>query len=278
MRIIPRPNNFGGDLEEAGDRFAAATNEIRYLRELLYEYRFVVVRNQRLSIAEFLHFATMWGSPIPHAVERLRLKGYPEVMAIGNHPIADPDGSLRNRATYWHTDKSYEQAPASFTLLYSVHAPKIGGETLFADMQAAHRGLSSELKETISGLVGLHSFAAPDDEEFAIGEAVNATPRPATARHPLVRSHPVTGKLALYGITTAFMIEGMTRSDASLLLSTLRAHVLRPEYQARHHYRVGDVMIWDNLSTLHAATPIGPATSEADTRLLYRVSVRANEL
>ena len=254
--------------------------EILEVLEAFYENQVIIIPHQTLTPGQFARFARYFGRPQPHIRSDLRHPEHPEILRLSNvfedgEPVGIYDG-----AAYWHTDMSYEEEPAGATIVYSIEAPKEGGETLFANMYAAYNDLPADMKTRIDGLHGMHHYGNRDDTNET--SRTSAAPlrdeqkkKVSNVYHPLVRRHPVTGRKALYGVGgSSFGILGMPDADAIALLDDLRRHATRSAYVQRHKYAVGDVVAWDNASTLHSATLIEPATGPSDTRLLHRISVK----
>jgi len=252
-------------------------------RELLaavVAHKVLVVPGQELTAGQFAGFARRFGWPQPHILSHLRHPEFPEILPLSNlfengEPIGVYDG-----AAYWHTDMSYEEEPAFATVVYSIQAPAAGGETCFADMVRAYESLPEQTRRMIDGLTVLHHYGNRSEPEETA--RTSASPLSEAQKkevknyyHPLVRAHPISGVKALYGVSgSSFGIVGWPDGEAIALLDELKAHATRPEFIYRHRYAVGDVVVWDNAQTLHAATLIPPATGPADTRLLWRVSVK----
>jgi taurine dioxygenase len=166
--------------------------------------------------------------------------------------------------------------PARVTMLYSIEVPKKGGHTLFANMYAAYDDLSDAMKRRIDDLVVLHHYGNRDD----LDERSRTAASPLTSdqkekdngvRHNLVRTHYGTKRKALYAVSgSSFEIEGMPRDEAVALLDELKAHALQDKYRYSYSYEVGDVVLWDDLSTLHSAT----LTEPNDARTLWRITVK----
>ncbi|MCY3752598.1 MAG: TauD/TfdA family dioxygenase [Alphaproteobacteria bacterium] len=178
-----------------------------------------------------------------------------------------------------HTDQSYEKVPASATMLYSITAPEEGGETQFCDMATAYDNLDEAMKRRIDGIRVAHKYGRGKRrrDEPPANPIVNdeQDSRVPPVWHPLVMPHPVTGRKALYALGHgAYAIEGMADGEAEALLDELKDHALEERHIYRHKYTAGDLVVWDTLQTMHAATPIGVATGKADSRLLWRISVR----
>ena len=138
---------FGIDLRDSVDN-----DQIRDLTQALYQNHVIIIRNQCLTKENYLEFGEHWGSPIPHVLDHLRMPGYPTLMVIGNTEEKDRVESIRNGTALWHTDQSYEEIPASATMLYAIKVPTIGGETQFCNMVAAYRDLDHRTKREIDSL------------------------------------------------------------------------------------------------------------------------------
>ncbi|MBM85291.1 MAG: hypothetical protein CMM47_04640 [Rhodospirillaceae bacterium] len=251
------------------------------LADALYEHRVLIIKDQKLDKDAYLDFGRWWGTPIPHVLDHMRMPGYPELLAVGNTEEKDKNIEIRNGAALWHTDQSYEQIPASATMLYSILAPRVGGETCFANMVAAYDALDKDTKAEIENLEVAHLYGAGKllDLEFAAnplktGDQVERVP---ACHHPLVMRHPITGRKALYATgQSAFGIKEMEESRAVELLWRLKMHAIQDQFVYAHKYSVGDIAIFDTLSTMHSGTQIDiPDPGVEDTkRLLWRISVR----
>ena len=252
---------------------------LRLLTGALHEHQVVVVRGQRLDEEGYLRFGRRWGAPIPHVLDHMRMPGYPELMTVGNTEKRDEDPKIRNGAALWHTDQSYEAVPASATMLYSIRAPRRGGETQFCNMAMAWDALDDARKARLEGLELAHKYGRgrrrPDEPE--VNPIVNDEQdrRVPVTYHPLVYPHPVTGRKALYALGHgAHGVRGWPEEEGLALIESLKTHVLQERFIYRHRYAEGDVVVWDTMATMHRATPIGIAGRDADPRLLWRISVR----
>jgi taurine dioxygenase len=161
-------------------------------------------------------------------------------------------------------------------MLYSIEVPRHGGDTLFADQYAAYDGLPESMKQRIDDLVALHHYGNRDDLDKSSRTVASVLSgdqeqKLAWVKHRLVRSHPVTGRKALYSVSgSSFGIEGMPRDEAVGLLDELKRHATQEKYRLRLKYGVGDLVIWDNASLLHSAT----LTDPEDPRTLWRITVK----
>jgi len=220
-------------------------------------------------------FARRFGRPEPHVIDQFHYPGHPEILILSNVRKDGKPTGLVDGGSYFHTDYSYLQVPARVTMLYSVEVPKKGGNTLFANMYAAYDDLPEAMKRRIDDLVVLHHYGNRDD----LDEASRTAASPLTGaqkgkvdwvRHKLVRTHHGTGRKALYAVSgSSFEIEGMPRDEGVALLDELKAHALQDKYRYSYFYDVGDVVLWDDLSTLHSAT----LTDPDDARTLWRITV-----
>ena len=251
---------------------------VRVILSALHENGAILFRDQSITPERFERLSRHFGQAIPHVLDHLRLPGHPGIFTISND--AERPDEIRNGAAYWHTDQSYDAEPSSATMLYAILVPNEGGETLLADMFGAYDALPDATKSKIDGLTVLHHYgnrdAGQDGQHDASplqndGQKAQVPP----VRHPLVRPHPVTGRKALYGVAgTSFGIVGLPDDEARGLLDELKAHAVSPRFVHAHRHQVGNVLIWDGASTLHAGTPIAAATKAEDTRLMHRISVR----
>lgn len=283
IRFEPLDGPFGRAVRGVDLSTDLAEAELKVLCEALYENRVLVLKNQNIDKPAFLEFGRKWGEPIPHVLDHLRMPGHPELLALGNTGKQAQDEETRNGAAFWHTDQSYEEVPASATMLYSIKTPKVGGDTLIADMKAAYDDLDDAMKQRIDALDAVHFYGATagQDGEERVAPLVNQKQVDAVppVRHKLARPHSVSGEKALFAVAgTAYAINDMGDDDALALISALKKHALQDKYIYRHTYEVGDVAMWDTQMTLHAATPIDLADSEETERLLWRISVRGKPI
>jgi taurine dioxygenase len=230
----------------------------------------IFFRDQHLTPEQHLAFAQRFGGV---DVNRFftAVPGYPMIAEVRKEPA-----QRQNIGNGWHTDHSYDLAPAMGSMLYAREVPTTGGDTLFASMYAAYDALSDGLKATLDGLKAFHSSrhvfgAAADarrgDLRGRIGNAELAT---QDAVHPVVIGHPETGRKALFvnpGFTLRF--DGWTDEESRPLLDYLYRHAVRPEFTIRFHWREGSLAFWDNRSTWHFAVN----DYHGERRLLHRITI-----
>ena len=251
--------------------------EFSEVARALWEGGVLAIKRQRLEPGQFLTFACRFGRPEPHVIDQFHYPGYPDILILSNRrkETGEPIG-LADAGSYFHTDYSYLEVPARLTMLYSIEVPSRGGNTLFANMSAAYEDLAGSMKRRIDDLVVLHHYGNRDDlDEGSRTAASKLTAEQKDkvnwVRHKLVRMHHFTGRKALYAVSgSSFEIEGMPADEGRHLLDELKAHALQDKYRFSYPYEVGDVVLWDDLSTLHSAT----LTDAADPRTLWRITVK----
>lgn len=210
------------------------------LERAFAEHSVLAIPGQDLSVEDLLAFASRWGSLQLHPYNR---NGeHPELIQLTN------PGKAKDPNEHWHTDMSYEAVPPKITMLFALDVPEIGGDTAFANQHLAFEELSEPMRDQLRTMRAEHSAAD-------LARLYRRDPADAPkAIHPVVRHHEVRGDEALYvcrSFTTRF--EGWRRSESQGLLETLFDHSTRPDFQARHHWSVGDLVMWDNRSVLHYA-------------------------
>ena len=275
MRFEPLSPGFG--VEATGvDAARLSDAEFREIERAFFAAQVLVLRGQQLSASQFLEFARRFGPPEPHVIDQFHHQEFADILILSNRKANGEPAGLADAGTYFHTDYSYLDMPARATTLYSIEVPSRGGDTLFANQYAAYDDLPESTKRRIDGLVGLHHYGNRDDlDETSRTVASVLTEEQKEkvpwVRHAIARSHPVTGRKALYAVSgTSFGIEGMAESEALALLDELKQHATREKYQLRLKYGVGDVVIWDNASLLHSAT----LTDPNDPRTLWRITIK----
>ena len=245
------------------------------LEQAFYAHQVLAIRGQHLSAAQFLAFARRFGPPQPHVIDQFHHPDDPNILVLSNVKQGGRPTGLQDAGSYFHTDYSYLAVPARATTLYSQVVPRVGGDTLFANQQAAYDDLPETMKQQIDPLLAIHHFGNRKDVDEASRTAASVLSDAQKAKMPLIthriaRPHPVTGRKALYAVSgSSFGIVGMPQDEARDLLDQLAAHSTQRKYQLRFSYGIGDIVVWDNAALLHSATLIDPA----DARTLWRVTV-----
>lgn len=227
-----------------------AADVVAAIRAVWLEHGVVFFRDQQLDSSQFMRFAQAMGTPIEYPFVR----GLPEFPHIIE--VKKLEHERTNFGGMWHTDTTYLDFPPSATMLIAREVPPYGGDTEFASMTAAFEALSDGLKKTLSDLRGINSSAKADvtksrEDRIASDGRVDAR-KEYTAEHPVVRTHPETGRKALYvngGHTVRFA--GWTEEESAPLLNYLFRHQSRAEFTCRFVWQPGSLALWDNRCTQH---------------------------
>lgn len=249
---------------------------MRRLEDAFNEYKLLCIRDQDLTPDDLAEYTKNWGTLTEHTMPGQLKEGVRTDVNVASN--ADAEGKPSGKhpdptAMRWHTDRSWRQQPAMATLLYGREVPRVGGDTLFCNTALAYDGLSDEMKRRVDAMKIIHSV------EYSRRAAGG---HPATAyelkiappvAHPLARRHPVTGKRALYAGSHAWMIEGMPEDEGREFIEDLMEHATQPQFVYRHKWRRGDLVMWDNRCTFHAATPYD---ASKEIRTMYRTVVEGD--
>jgi taurine dioxygenase len=223
----------------------------RAFEAALIEHKVLIVRDQHLTTAEHVAISRPFGDLEVHP---FRPQGeFPEILVLDNHkdnPVLSTD--------VWHSDTTFRLNPTKYTILRCQIMPKLGGDTLWANMEAAYEGLSERFRTMIDGLTAIHDFQnfrvlfkKTDEDRARLRKMEELYPNPS---HPVVRTHPVTGRRCIY-VNPQFTvrIEGLEDDESRALLQVLFAQAQVPEYQFRLRWSPGAIVFWDNRSTQHYA-------------------------
>jgi taurine dioxygenase len=232
---------------------------------------------QGMSTQQLVDFSKMFGeldrAPTPaNATGKPYLAEFPQVTAISNIIVdGKPIGGLGAYEAEWHTDMSYNELTPSASILYAIEIPPGGGDTWFCSMYDAYDKLPADLKTRIAGLKCVHDASRNSAGMLRKGWKEVTDPRETIgAIHPLVRTHPVTKRKALYlGRMLNAYIPGLSLEESESLLDQLWAHAVRPEATWIQQWQVGDVVIWDNRCTMHRRDAFDPNTR----RLMHRTQI-----
>jgi len=238
------------------------------IRAALLEHLVVFFRGQILTPESLLAFARRFG----------KLSRYPFVKGMDDYPdvveVVKREDEIHNFGGIWHSDTTYLDCPPLGSVLYAVEIPPVGGDTLFANMYLAYETLSDGMKEFLDGLKAVNSAQKAD---AAVGRLKRASERPGgedpsavEAVHPIVRTHPETGRKALFvnrGHTVK--IDGFTEEESRPILEYLYAHQTRPEFTCRFRWTPGAVAFWDNRPAQHNAIN----DYQGHRRVMHRVTL-----
>lgn len=243
-------------------RAPVAEDDWRALRELVMREGVVVFRDQPMSAEAQIALGRRFGELENTSIDQRPIDASTILLSnvdAEGRVMADDETTMRLVAINegWHTDSSFREVPASFSLFAAVVVPEVGGDTFFASLRRGWEALSAEEQSALFGLQALHDYESAyasrhvDLSGFFGGEAPSAT-------HPLVRRHPETGETALFVSEHVFAIEGMPDAEARALAERLVGVCTDPARQYRHAWAVGDLVIWDNRTMLHRAEGFDP--------------------
>ena len=241
------------------------------LLQALQKSLVLCIRDQRLAPVAFRGAMTMFGTPVRRA-QITQHRNCADVNIISSSDRDElGDGKRLVNGAHWHTDDSFMREPCSLTMLYGVVVPSTGGDTQFANMYAAYEDLPSAVRHRIDGFQVVHKYdSSRKGGRIAKRPAAEMAAMP-DAVHPLVRTHPETGRRALYlNPNRMEQVVGLDRAESDRLLDEFTAHATQPKYQYRHKWRQGDVVIWDNRCTMHKANA---DYSDDEERVMHRIVV-----
>jgi taurine dioxygenase len=267
IEVAPIAGALGAEI--AGVDLAAVSDEtIAEIRAAWLEHLVVFFRDQPLEPEAFLAFARRIGDPVEYPFVR-GIDGYPEIIAVAKLPH-----ETVNFGGIWHSDTVYLERPPMATLLVAREVPPVGGDTMWANMYAAYEALSPAMREVLDGLRAVNSSSLADvsktrEDRIRDGGAEVETSE-YLAEHPVVRTHPETGRKALYvNVAHTARFAGMTEEESRPLLRFLFEHSVKPEFTCRFRWQVGSLAMWDNRCAMH--NPINDY--DGYTRRMHRITL-----
>ncbi|MBW2421527.1 MAG: TauD/TfdA family dioxygenase [Deltaproteobacteria bacterium] len=271
MEALPIAGALGAELRGLDLAQKLDDTSVEGVLDALYEHKVIFFRSQTLTPQQQIEFSAQL-APVftDHPAYLPLLDGHPEVVVL--------DGQAGGRANLWHSDVSISPKPPMGSVLYMKQCPTWGGDTLWADMTAAHDALSDRMKTYLDGLHAVHDLAGT--VRNVVRERSQQTKSPTGAMpdmdalpraiHPVVRTHPVTGRKILYvNPTFTSHIDELPPAEGDALLAFLFQHQSQPEFQCRWRWQAGDVAIWDNRATHHYAV----ADYGDEARTIHRVTL-----
>jgi taurine dioxygenase len=272
MEIVPLTGALGAEIHGADIR---REEDLPEIQKAFTRYSVLVIRGQSIGPEEQLSFARSWGAINVNRFFQA-LDSHPEVAVV----LKEPD---QDHATGedWHTDHAYDEEPAMGSILHAIEVPPFGGDTAYCSMGAAYDALSDRFKSLLQGLYAWHSSshvfgaAAQDTEAAKRGRIRNAGNATQNALHPVVISHPLSGRKGLF-VNPQFttQIDGLTKPESDAILEMIYRHCAQPEFQCRVRWQKGDVTMWDNRATWHKAIN----DYHGHRRYMHRVTVEGCKL
>lgn len=240
----------GVDLANTNER------ELQAVVEAFHHHGSIVLRDQNLNPEQFRQFSRAFGELEGHTLQDFTLPDFPEIYVLSNRIENGRPVGAHNDGVNWHTDYAYKEEPVMCTMLYSISVPDEEGDTLLADQCAAYDALPDDRKAFLDTLFMQHSYEwlmanRKTGQKHVEQSVLDENP---DVVHPLIRTHPVTGRKALWvsGGTRGFV--GMDQAESFRLIDELVDYVTEDRFLYRHKWRKGDVLVWDNRCTLHRGT------------------------
>ena len=274
INVKPLSGNIGAEID--GVNLKKITKEqFKEIKIVFGKYGVIFFRNQNLSPEEEIIFAELWGEI---NINRFftNLEGYPKIALVSKEP-----DQKKNIGGAWHTDHTYDLEPAMGSILFAHQVPKKGGDTLFSSMYAAYETLSDGLKDTLKNMYGRHSSrhvfgtSRAERKDDTVGRIINSDKAKQDAIHPVVITHPQTGKKALFvNPTFTLGFDGWSDEESKPLLNYLYSHATKPEFTCRFKWEEGSIAFWDNRSTWHLAVN----DYHGQKRLMHRITINGTRL
>ena len=220
------------------------------IRKVFLDHQVIFLRNQSLTPGQFLAFAKSMGEPVEYPFVK-GLDGFPHIIEVKKL-----EHEKVNFGGIWHSDTTYLDVPPMGSMLLSREVPPYGGDTLFANQYLAYESLSGTLQRLLDGLLGVSTSAKADvsktREDRIKSDGKDAAPQQYRAEHPIVRTHPETGRKALYvNVAHTAGIKGMTDEESAPILNFLFAHQVKPELTCRFAWDANAIAFWDNRCAQH---------------------------
>jgi taurine dioxygenase len=244
------------------------------LNQAFTDHGVLVVRDQQLTPAQMLAAVELFGSVFQQHNTRFAIPECPQIHYISNQD-SFPDGTRYIPGEGWHTDHSNDTRPPKATVLHAVTLPDQGGDTQFANMAAAYAALPKAIQQRIEGMLAIHVYQSSHSARKLLGLSdANKERIPNAVLHPIVRTHPDNHRKSIF--INPIRIEGilgLDHKEALPLLDQLLDHATKDDFQYRHQWRPGDLVMWDNRCLLHKANG---DYDMSQTRYLYRVMLQGS--
>jgi taurine dioxygenase len=273
LEVIPACDALGAEIRGVDLSRPLDDGTVAALKDAWARHLVLLFRGQELSAGQQLSSARSFGPLSPPNPTSRNLEDYPEILVVSNvGPDGQPsDAGLGNAEAFWHADMTYLDEPPAGCCLFSREIPAAGGNTCFANMYLAYETLPAELKEAIEGRRAVHDASRNSAGRLRPGFEAQEDPRKTPGpHHPMVRTHPVTGRKALFlGRRPYAYVVGLSLEESETLLDRLWEHCHRAELAWCHQWRVGDLVLWDNRCTMHRRDPFDMSRR----RVLHRTQI-----
>ena len=273
IKVTPQESGFGAEVTGLDLAGPLAAEDLAAVKDAWARHTVLAFPGQPLSLEALEAFTLQIG---PFGIDPFikPMAGHPNVLELRR----EPDEKAKNFGAGWHSDWSFQKEPPAATLLRSEVTPPVGGDTLFADCARAYEALSDGMKALLAPLRAVHSASRAYGTQGVFAkettkrtmEIIVSADADKTVSHPLVRTHPVTGRKALF-VSPVYTvgIEGMTLKESQAILGFLFAHMTQDEFVYRHRWRQGMLLMWDNRNTVHYAD----GGYDGHLRVMHRTTV-----
>ncbi len=270
LGIQPLTPVIGAKVDGVDLRGPVSAATLHEIEQALLEHLVLLFRDQDITPEQQLDFGRNFGQVYCPPIAR-SADGYPELMLLDQ---STPRGA---GADNWHYDATFMPRPPLGAILKAVQLPRFGGDTCFANMTAAYEALSPALRSLLDGLTAVHDMTArlrvAIDRGISSDDFDELRAQWPPIEHPVVRTHPVTGRKALFlNYNTGSQLKGVTRSENDLLLPFLFDHIRSPEFQCRIRWEPNSVAFWDNRCVQHIGVP-----DYSERRVMHRVTIDGDE-
>jgi taurine dioxygenase len=268
MKVKKIAGSLGAEISDVDLSLGVSATLARDIREVFLAHGVIFFRDQTLSTQQYMDFAQAMGEPVEYPFVK-GLEGFPKVIEVKKL-----EHERNNFGGIWHSDTTYLAQPPMGSMLYAQVLPPFGGDTLFANQYQAYDELSDVMKRLLDGLRGISSSAKADvsktREDRLKTDAKDAKPTPLESHHPIVRTHPETGRKALFvNVAHTSGIVGMQAEESAPILQFLFQHQVKPEFTCRFQWRPGSLAFWDNRCTQH--NPVNDY--HGHRRILHRITL-----
>ena len=273
--VIPNKAALGARIEGLDRATANEPAVSEMLNRALAEHLLVVIPGDPMTPEQTREFSRTFGAPQKQLLRYKRSGAVPDVSVMVSTLMADgTTDKTAIRAEDWHTDDSYFAIPAKATLLHSIEIPSRGGATWFCNMHSVYDALPDATKKRIEGKRAIHGYDTPRARNRPSPRTPEEIAETPDVEHPLVRTHPVTGRKALYlNPNRLDRIVGLERSESDALLDELADEARKPQHHFGHVWTKGDIVVWDNRATMHRVVIDYP---EGESRIMHRVLIEGD--
>ncbi|MFA7670598.1 MAG: TauD/TfdA family dioxygenase [Burkholderiaceae bacterium] len=272
MKIQKTAGALGAEISGIDLRAGLNTAQAQEVRQALLDHKVIFLREQDITPQQFLDFAHAMGEPVEYPFVK-GLNDFPQIIEVKKL-----ETETANFGGMWHSDTTYLQEPPMGSMLLSREIPPYGGDTLFANQELAYEALSDTMKKLLDGLIGISTSAKADisrtREDRMRTDGKNEAPVDHVAEHPIVRTHPETGRKSLYlNVAHTAGIKGMTDEESAPLLAFLFQHQVKPEFTCRFIWTPNAIAFWDNRSAMH--NPVNDY--HGFRRVMHRITLKGDK-